>query len=114
MSQMSATGTNSHAQNVSGLSDGNTYNYYFICEDPSGNKSTKKGIAFSVSTFILQDGETLYANNCAYCHGQLPFSEHMGASANDIQRAINSIGSMQAFDYMRPEEIQNLADAMAN
>lgn len=113
MAQMSTTGFNVHVQNITGLSNGNTYNYYFICEDPSGNRSDKRGIAFSVSVFILQDGATLYANNCEYCHGAIPFSEKMGATAQRIQNGINGVGSMRALENLRDEEIANIVDVLA-
>lgn len=112
MSEMSTTGENIHNQTVGGLSDGNTYNYYFICEDPSGNRSDKKGLAVSVGTFVLQDGLTLYNNYCAYCHGNIPYSEKQGATASAISGAINGVGVMNALDTLKPEEVQNIANAL--
>jgi hypothetical protein len=47
----SATGGTSHSTLVTGLSDGNTYNYYVRCIDSSSNANTNDfTISFSVST----------------------------------------------------------------
>jgi len=112
MSDMTTTGGNIHTQLVTGLTDGSNYSFYFICEDPSGNQSDKRGIAFAVSQFILQDGATLYATYCAFCHGDIPFSEKQGATAQRIRNGINGVGSMRALELLRDAEINNIVNAL--
>ena len=61
------------------------------------------------------DGAGLYADNCAGCHGQLERSEYRGASASAIQRAIDqNKGGMGRLSFLTPEEVQAIADALAN
>lgn len=112
MSDMTTTGDNIHIQQVTGLTDGSSYTYFFICEDPSGNQSNTRGIAFSVSQFVLQDGLTLYANYCASCHGGIPSSEKVGATATRINNGINGVGSMNALEMLRASEIDNIVEAL--
>ena len=112
MNEMSTTGSNIHGQLITGLSDGNSYSFYFICEDTSGNRSDKRGISFSISQFILQDGASLYTTYCSYCHGNLPFSEKQGATASRIRNGINGVGSMRALELLRESEINNIVDAL--
>ena|GEM_PF-4095289 len=46
----STTGITSHSQNISGLSDGNSYSYYVRCEDSGSNQNTSDfTISFSVA-----------------------------------------------------------------
>lgn len=57
-STFSTTGTTSHSQSISGLSDGNNYNYYVRCNDTSGNFNTADYmISFSVSNPIVVGAE---------------------------------------------------------
>ena len=61
------------------------------------------------------DGARLYADNCAGCHGQLEQSEYRGASASSIQGAIDqNKGGMGRLDFLTPDEVQAIADALAN
>ncbi len=46
-------------------------------------------VAVLPATQAAADGATLYANNCASCHNPLATSTKAGATANEIQRAIN-------------------------
>ncbi|MDO8495723.1 MAG: LamG-like jellyroll fold domain-containing protein [bacterium] len=69
----STTGSTSHSTAVSGLSDGNTYNYYVRCEDSVGNPNTTDyTITFSVAS--PGTGNTINAASC---------------SQTDVQNAIN-------------------------
>jgi len=59
------TGTTSHSTTVSGLTNGNTYNYYIRCQDTSGNtNTTDTNINFSVSnqTYNLSNFTSLVTN----------------------------------------------------
>lgn len=56
------------------------------------------------------DGLTLYANNCAGCHGAAPGSK-AGRSASQIQTAINNVGDMSGLTGLTAAEVQAIADA---
>ena len=55
------------------------------------------------------DGATLYANNCASCHGPLATSTKLGASANLIQTGISNITKMQFLSTLTTAQIQSIA-----
>jgi hypothetical protein len=69
MTTLSNTGGTSHSQLVTGLSNGNSYNYHIRCEDSSGNANTNDyTISFGVSsggyaTPDILDGATFSAGN---------------------------------------------------
>jgi hypothetical protein len=59
------------------------------------------------------DGAQLYADNCQRCHGALASSEVLGASAASIQSAIDgNRGRMGSLNFLTPEEVQAIADAL--
>ncbi len=58
------------------------------------------------------DGATLYANNCASCHGSLASSEVKGKTAAQIQSAINSVSAMSGLKTLTSAEIQAIATAL--
>ena len=59
------------------------------------------------------DGATLYANDCAGCHGALASSSKAGRSAAQIQAAIDAnYGGMGSLN-LTATEIQAIADALA-
>jgi len=51
----STTGGTSHSTTITGLSNGNAYNYYIRCLDTAGNANTDD---FQISFFIAQSGST--------------------------------------------------------
>ena len=55
------------------------------------------------------DGATLYANNCASCHGPLATSTKLGASANLIQTGISNVSKMQFLSILTSAQIQSIA-----
>jgi len=60
------------------------------------------------------EGPTLYAQNCAGCHGTLANSTKAGASAAGIQGAINgNVGGMGFLNFLTAEEIEAIAAALA-
>ena len=60
------------------------------------------------------DGATLYASNCASCHGALASSRKAGATASRIQTAINSnTGSMGSLSSLSPAQIAAIETALA-
>jgi len=59
------------------------------------------------------DGPTLYANNCASCHGVLASSTKLNKTASQIQAAINAnTGGMGGLNSLTTTEIQTIADAL--
>ena len=59
------------------------------------------------------DGATLYADNCAACHGALASSAKAGATADQIQNAISTVGAMSSLSSLTSADIQAIADALA-
>jgi len=61
------------------------------------------------------DGATLYADNCAVCHGQLAASAKAGRSSTAIQAAIDgNVGGMGGLNSLTAAEVQAIADALAS
>ena len=61
------------------------------------------------------DGPTLYANNCAACHGPLATSSKLNRSASQIQGAIDTdAGGMSYLSVLTPTEVQAIADALVS
>jgi mono/diheme cytochrome c family protein len=59
------------------------------------------------------DGVTLYAQSCASCHGDLANSDQQGASAENIQAAIdNNKGGMGSLSALTTQQIQAIAAAI--
>ncbi len=59
------------------------------------------------------NGQTLYADNCAECHGPLASTSKPGRTAGDIQAAINNnVGNMGFLNTLTAAEIQAIADAL--
>ncbi len=58
------------------------------------------------------DGATLYANNCAGCHGPLATSAKLGATATRIQNAISFVSSMNSLSKLTTTQIQAIATAL--
>ncbi len=60
------------------------------------------------------DGPTLYANNCASCHGPLATSTKLNRTSTQIQVAItaNAGGVMGALSSLTPTQVQAIADAL--
>jgi mono/diheme cytochrome c family protein len=60
------------------------------------------------------DGPTLYANNCAGCHGPLATSTKKNRTATQIQGAINSISQMSGLSSLTAAEVQAIAEALVD
>ena len=61
------------------------------------------------------DGQGLYANNCAGCHGPLETSAKLNRNATQIQAAIDAgIGGMDVLSGLTPTEVQAIADALVS
>jgi len=60
------------------------------------------------------DGPTLYAQNCAGCHGNLASSTKACASAASTQAAINgNVGGMGSLSSLTAQEVEAIAAALA-
>ena len=72
--------------------------------DPTSNPSSPP----------VTDGPTLYAQNCAGCHGPLAQSKKLGRTAAQIQAAINAnVGNMGGLSSLTAAHVQAIADALA-
>lgn len=61
------------------------------------------------------NGTTLYASNCANCHGALASSGKMGTTAARIQSAISgNTGGMGSLSALSAADIQAISTALAN
>jgi mono/diheme cytochrome c family protein len=58
------------------------------------------------------DGATLYANNCASCHGSLATSTKLNATAAQIQTGITTVGQMNSLSALTSAQIQAIANAL--
>ncbi|MBI2033461.1 MAG: hypothetical protein HYT10_03315, partial [Candidatus Levybacteria bacterium] len=126
----STTGTTNHSTSISGLSDGNTYNYYVRCEDGANNiNEDDYSISFSISTpseFIFSDdfetgdisnwtSSTIEAGNIAEVIPAAAYSGnyglHIGAGGvNDDSRIMKQIlGVSEAYMRVRVKLNQNVA-----
>jgi len=61
------------------------------------------------------DGQSLYTNNCAACHGPLATSSKLNRSATQIQAAIDAnTGGMGGLNGLDPTQVQAIADALVS
>ncbi len=61
------------------------------------------------------DGQSLYANNCAACHGPLETSTKLNRSATQIQAAIDAnTGGMGGLNVLTPTQVQAISDALVS
>ncbi len=61
------------------------------------------------------DGQTLYSNNCAACHGPLATSTKLNRSPAQIQAAIDAnTGGMGGLSGLTPTEVQAISDALVS
>ncbi len=80
----------------------------------TGTTTGTTGGTTSGTTTTAPDGATLYANNCAGCHGPLATSTKLGATAAQIQSAIGSnTGGMGSFATLTAADIQAIATALS-
>jgi mono/diheme cytochrome c family protein len=62
----------------------------------------------------VTDGATLYANNCASCHGALATSAKLNATAAQIQTGINNVSQMKSLSTLTSTQIQAIATALVS
>jgi mono/diheme cytochrome c family protein len=60
----------------------------------------------------VTDGSTLYANNCASCHGILASSAKLGSTALQIQNGISTVSGMHSLSTLTSAQIQSIADIL--
>lgn len=60
------------------------------------------------------DGTTLYANNCAGCHGPLATSAKLGATVARIQAGISTVSNMKSLSTLTSAQIQAIANVLAS
>jgi len=75
--------------------------------------SDPDSVTVTASTTPVIDGFELYAVNCEGCHDPIAVSEKRGASATEIQDAIDdNKGNMGFLDFLTPDEVQAISDAL--
>ena len=60
------------------------------------------------------DGYSLYADNCAACHGAIENSSKRDKTASQIENAIANVDSMMQFSVLTNDEIQAISDALSD
>jgi mono/diheme cytochrome c family protein len=89
-----------------------TYSLYAVAT-PSGNLQNYY-LWRTEFTVAEPDGVTLYAQNCASCHGSLTKSTKAQASASAIQSAIGgNVGGMGYLQSLSTVKVQAIADVLA-
>ena len=112
MSEMDSTGSGGHSEIVTGLQNGNSYTFYFICLDAAGNTSDKEELNLSVLANV--NGPLLYQNNCQSCHGNISSTGKRNSSVLEINNAIRDVGRMQIeyLELLSDEQVQAISDAL--
>lgn len=113
MSTMITTGSLNHSQLVSGLSNGQSYTYYILCQDGSGNTSNKGTVNFSVLEPVNMTGTQLYDVNCKSCHGSLSNSTKLNRSAAQISSAISNVSSMNSLSSLSDSDLSKIESALS-
>jgi len=76
--------------------------------------SDPDSVTVTASTPVTLDGVQLYADNCEGCHNPIASSDKRGASAAEIQDAIEKDkGGMGFLSFLTADEIQAIADALS-
>ncbi len=92
------------------LSAGTTYYYVVTAVNGVGEGSPS---AEAMATTSTLDGVSLYAANCAGCHGALATSSKRGRTAAQIQAAIDgNVGGMGFLSTLTPAQVQAIADVL--
>jgi mono/diheme cytochrome c family protein len=75
--------------------------------------SDPDSVTVAAATIVVLDGAKLYADNCQNCHGPLAESQKRGATAAEIQGAIDqNKGGMGSLSFLTREEIEAIAEAL--
>jgi cytochrome c553 len=89
-----------------------TYTATLVVND-GADDSAPDSVTVTASAEPL-DGAVLYETNCAQCHNPLATSTKAGRTAAQIQAAIdNNVGGMGGLSFLTAEEVQAIADALA-
>ncbi|MBI5640886.1 MAG: cytochrome c [Nitrospirae bacterium] len=96
---------------VDGLTPG-TYTFYLLLTP--ANDLGSFYLWLTAVTVAGNDGPSLYAQNCAGCHGALASSTKIGRTAGQIQGAIDAgVGGMGSLSSLTPSQVQAITDALA-
>jgi hypothetical protein len=91
----------------------NTQTRTVVSSSPAGCTGTPVLSQACVYTPPTLDGAALYTQYCAGCHGALASSSKKGATATQIQSAINGVGAMSSLKTLTSAQIQAIAAALA-
>jgi fibronectin type 3 domain-containing protein len=95
-----------------GLAAGTAY-YYLVTAVNSAGESAASGQATATTAAPTIDGAALYTQYCSGCHGQLASSSKRGATATQIQSAINNNrGGMGSLSFLTSAQINAIAAAL--
>ncbi len=79
---------------------------------PNGQEATSPAKTLPTTTIATLYGATLYANNCAGCHGVLASSTKRGVTLSQIQNGITSVSGMKSLSSLSAAQIQAIADVL--
>lgn len=115
MQTITTTGQANQQLLISGLANGQSYTYYFLCQDEAGNTSNKESRSFSIEATQSLDGEALYATNCAACHNPLENSTKKFRTLSQIQTAIQNVPIMNntELNALNVDELTAIESALA-
>lgn len=86
--------------------------YFYVVTAVNGSGASLPSAQASAITSAT-DGVTLYANNCAGCHGPLATSSKKGRTAAQIQAAINgNVGGMGFLSTLTATQVQAIATVL--
>ena len=72
------------------------------------------GVGREPETIDYSEGETLYANQCASCHGSLGLSDVRNSSLAQLNTALQQVPVMQELISLSEEQKQQLIGALAD
>jgi hypothetical protein len=90
MTQLDNTNSTAHNLSISGLSDGSSYSYYFMCEDSSNNRDGNYHLQFSVSSMYCGDGSCNNGETCSTCSADCGSCGGSGGGGGGSRRIVNN------------------------
>lgn len=73
----------------------------------------EEDLSSSSGDFVVNNPASLYASNCASCHGVLESSDKLDKTVAQIQSAIQNIPTMQGLNYLSQGQIELIEEALS-